>query len=353
VIDLDDAEARRAADPSDMLGAVARLASDARRGYETGLGTVGLPDVDDATGIAFCGMGGSAVSGDVVRAAFRDRLRLPVETVRGPELPEWVGRSTLVVCSSYSGNTAETLACFGEALERGSRVSVITSGGELGARATSNGLGVISVPPELVAPRAAVGHLTFGVAGALEAMGLLPRLGGDVREVEQVLEGLAPRLGPEAPTAANPAKQLARRIDDRVPIAWGGEGVGAVAAARWKTQFNENAKIPAFWSALPELDHNEVVGWSAGSGDRFFLVCLRTSLEPPDVSARFRLSRDIAESAGILAEEVAAAGRGALAQAFSLVLTGDYVSAYLGLLRGFDPTPVEAIDRLKRALAGA
>jgi len=136
-------------------------------------------------------------------------------------------------------------------------------------------------------------------------------------------------------------------------VVWGAEGIGAVAASRWKTQMNENAKVPAFSSSLPELDHNEVVGWSAGTGERFFLVALRHGGEHPDVAARFPPSIEIARAAGVIAEEVRASGRSALARLLSLVVLGDFTSIYLGLLRGFDPRPVEAVDRLKRTLAEA
>jgi glucose/mannose-6-phosphate isomerase len=202
-------------------------------------------------------------------------------------------------------------------------------------------------------PRAAVGHLAFGVLGVLEAagLGLVPSLDGDVREVISVLEGLARRLGPEAPLDENLAKLLAARMRGRLPVIWGAEGIGAAAAARWKTQLNENAKTPAFWATLPELDHNEVVGWSEGQGERFFLVALRHEGEHADVAARFPLSIEIARDSGLQAEEVWAGGRSALAALLELVLHGDLVSTYLALERGVDPSPIDAIARLKRALA--
>jgi glucose/mannose-6-phosphate isomerase len=262
-----------------------------------------------------------------------------------------VGRQTLVICSSFSGATAETLACFDESLARGARVLAVTSGGELAARAAANGVPVVAVPAGSM-PRAAVGFLAFGVVGALETIGLLPSLDGDVREAASLLEGLARRLGPEAAVDENLAKLLAARMRELVPVIWGADGIAAVAAARWKTQLNENAKAPAFASILPELDHNEVVGWSDGAGRGFFLVVLRAGEEHDEIARRVPISIEIARDAGVEVQQVEAAGRSALAELFSLIMTGDFVSAYLGLLRGFDPTPVDTIDRLKRALAG-
>ena len=354
MIDLDDADAIRAADSGAMLSAIAALPEHVRAGYESGRSTRRLPRVDDISAIALCGMGGSAFAGDVVRGAFRQRLGVPFEVVRSPELPGYVGRQTLVLCSSYSGDTAETLACFDEAVARGCRVVAVTSGGALRSRAADGGVPVVSVPPGFM-PRAAVGHLSFGVLGVLGAgaLGVLPSLDGDVRETASILDGLARRLGPDAPLDENLAKLVATRMHGRVPVIWGAEGVAATAAARWKTELNENAKVPAFAASLPELDHNEVVGWSGREGEAFFLVVLRTREEHPEVAPRFGPSIDIARSSGAEVQQVEAAGRSPLAEMFSLLMTGDFVSCYLAALRGVDPTPIEAIDSLKRRLAEA
>ena len=202
-------------------------------------------------------------------------------------------------------------------------------------------------------PRAALGHLGFASLGALEAMGLLPDLTDDVEETVAELEALVERLGPDVPAERNPAKALAERIGDRVPIVWGAEGIGSVAAMRWKTQLNENGKVPAFWSAMSELDHNEVVGWIAPAGHPFSLIALRHDGEHPEIAERFPLSYRIARDAGMENAEVRAAGRTQLARLMSLVIVGDYTSVYVGLRRGVDPTPVEVLVRLKADLAGA
>ena len=297
-------------------------------------------------------MGGSAVAGDVLRTVFRDRLGVPVDVNRSPLLPAYAGPQTLVVISSYSGNTSETLSAFREAVRRGCRLLIISGGGTLVQEAGEANAPVVPVPPGFQ-PRAALGHLGFAALGALETMGLLPPLADDVDETVKVLEGLAQRLGPEAATEGNPAKLLADLIGDRVPVIWGAEGIGAVAAMRWKTQMNENGKVPAFFSAMSELDHNEVVGWTVPYGQRFSLVALRHDGEHPEIAARFELSYDIARAAGVESEEVRASGRSNLARLMSLILAGDFTSVYVGLRRGVDPTPVAVIDHLKASLAGA
>lgn len=352
MIDLDDAAAMRAADPSGMLGLVSGLADHCRDGYQLGRAAEGLPSADDVTGVAFCGMGGSAVAGDVVRALYAARLHLPVTVIRTPELPAWCGPHSLVVVSSYSGDTAETLTLFEEAVARGCRMIAVTSGGQLAQRATELAVGTVRVPAHFM-PRAAVGYLALGVLGALESVGLVPSVATDLDDALDELRRILEVNGSEVPASNNPAKTLALRIGGRFPVMWGAEGLAATAAYRWKTQFNENAKVPAFWGALPELDHNEVVGWAEGAGRSFFLVALRHDGEHAEVAARFPLSIEIAHFSGIEAEEIRASGDSGLSRLFELILHGDLVSTYHAIARGVDPTPVDAIAHLKRALAEA
>ena len=351
MIDLDDGSALRAADGSDMLGTVAGLGTDARSAYATGRGASALPDLVGLGSVVFCGMGGSAVAGDVIREVFRPRLAVPFVVNRSPELPAFAGPDTLAVVSSYSGNTAETLSAFAGALERECRILAITSGGALEEACRERRLAYVTVPGGFQ-PRAAFGHLAFAAIGALESGGLFPQVGDEVEETARELDVLATELGPAAGAEDNPAKRTADWIGDRVPVIWGAEGIGAVAAMRWKTQMNENGKVPAFHSAMSELDHNEVVGWVEPYGPRFAVVALRHDGEPDELAARFPLSAEIAEGAGAQVREIRARGRSALARLLTLISVGDFASCYVGLRRGIDPTPVAAIDRLKASLAG-
>lgn len=351
MIDLDDQAAVLDADASGMLGTVAALPSHCLESYQTGVGVEDLPDLTGIASVVFCGMGGSAVAGDVLKQCFRERLGVPVDVNRSPVLPEFAGPHTLVVVSSYSGNTAETLAAFYEAAERGCRILAVTAGGMLGAECAARGLAAVPLPPGFQ-PRAALGHLTFAMLGALESAGLLPRLADDVQETVSALEAAAGRLGPETCVADNEAKQIAEWLGNLVPVIWAAEGPGAVAAMRWKTQLNENGKVPAFNAAMSELDHNEVVGWVEPYGERFAVIGLRHAEEHPQLSARFPLSADIATGSGAVYREVHAGGRSTLARLLSLVMVGDFASCYVGLRRGLDPTPVGVIDQLKAALEG-
>jgi glucose/mannose-6-phosphate isomerase len=287
----------------------------------------------------------------MLRAAFRDRLHVPVDVNRSPELPEYAGPHTLVVAASYSGSTSETLSAFREATARGCRLIAVTAGGQLREECAEHEVASVAIP-EGFAPRAAVGHIAFGAFGALESAGLLPPLEADVDETVAELVGLAGELGAGVPSAVNISKGLADRIGSRTPVVWGAEGIGAVAAMRWKTQMNENGKVPAWSSSMSELDHNEVVGWSDRIGVDSTVIMLRHDGEPHEAAARFPLSAGIARDAGAEVEEVVARGRSSLARLLTLMVVGDFTSVYVGLRRGVDPTPVRAIDRLKSALSG-
>ncbi len=352
MIDLDDEGALRARDPSRMLDAVTGLSRQCREGHEIGRGAGSRPSTDAPSNVVICGMGGSAVAGDVLRVLLAGSLPWPVVVVRSPELPAFVGPRSLVLASSYSGNTAETLACFEEAVERGALVAAITSGGRLAGRCEELGVPVARVPAGMQ-PRAAFGYLALGSIGLLESMGVLPSAEADLDEAVAELETQEALCAPSVPTLVNPAKQIAAAIGERVPEIWGAEGLGAVAAARWKTQLNENAKIPAFAASLPELDHNEVEGWSPGQGARFVVVALRHEGEPEDVAMRFPPTIELAREAGAEVTEVWARGGSGLARLLTLVSVGDHVATYLGLGRGVDPSSIDAIARLKRTLAEA
>lgn len=349
MVDLDDVSALSAADPGNMLGAVAGMCDDLATGYAGGLAAKDLPEADGITAIALCGMGGSAVGADVTRALYLSRLGLPIEVVRGPSLPEWCETRTLVISTSYSGSTSETLASFKEAAERGCRQVAITSGGEMAVQSAELDIAVVEVDAGHQ-PRAALGFLSGSVLGVLEAMGVVPSLSVEVDEASRLLAGLAGELGPGA--EGNRAKAMTGRVLGRTPVVWGAEGIGAVAAMRFKCQLNENGKVPAWWSAMSELDHNEIAAWNGGMGEGHHIISVRNAAEGAGIAHRFALSAAIARDAGATTDEIWAEGDSALAQLFSLIAIGDWVSAYVGIARGIDPTPVDAIQRLKKELAG-
>jgi glucose/mannose-6-phosphate isomerase len=300
-----------------------------------------------ACGIVVAGMGGSAVGGRLAAGAIGSRLRRPLVVSDGYALPGWVGPDTLVLCSSYSGSTEETLAAYDDAAERGAPRIAVTTGGPLAERARRDGVPVIPVPGGFQ-PRAAVGYSLVAALEAAALCGAAPSLRDEVEAAASLAGGLAAQWGPDGPEDGE-AKALARRLDGTIPVIAGAE-LAAAAAYRWKCQINENAGLPAFASVLPELDHNEVVGWPAADG-RLSAVFLEDPGAHPRNRLRSELTAEQAAEGTAVVERVAARGETATERLVSLVLLGDLVSLYLAVLRGEDPASIPPIDALKAALA--
>jgi glucose/mannose-6-phosphate isomerase len=266
-------------------------------------------------------------------------------------VPAGYGEEDLALCVSYSGDTEETVAAFDGARERGCSVVAVCGGGELADRAREADVPVVVIPADAPVPRAGLGSLVGGVLGALAGAGVLSGADQEIDTAGETIDAAARELGPEAPADGNESKQLAAWVGERIPVIWGTEGVSAAAAWRWKTAFNENAEVPAFASSLPELDHHEVVGWTAKRGEGFSLVILRESGEHESVQVRLDATLDELGASGLDWKEVRARGDTALARGMSLALTGDLASAYHALARGIDPAVMDPLDRVKRRLA--
>jgi glucose/mannose-6-phosphate isomerase len=357
-VDLDRARADEI-DQAGMLLEVSGLPRQLREGYEharAGLagaffGTFPAIPPAEPDGLVVCGMGGSAIGADLVLACLPD-LPVPATVVRGYSLPEWAGPETLVVAVSYSGETEEALACTAQARSRGCAPVCVSSGGSLAAFADAEGLPLVRVPGG-GQPRAAVASLSMPILAALEAAGLCHEHAGDVTDAARQLETDDAVLGPDCPEEGNPAKTLARRLEQRLAVVYGA-GATTPVARRWKGQINENAKAPAFFNELPELDHNELMGWTSLPHVTSSTVALLLHDQSDDerLIRRAELTARAYEALGVSTELVAARGASRLARLFSLVQLGDYVSCYLALLYGVDPTPVDAIQALKADLAG-
>ena len=350
---LDDPAAVTRLDPYGMLRLVEALPDQVVPGYEMGRRAVPRRPAAGFTAVVVAGMGGSAIGGDLLKAVAADFCTVPVEVVRDYHLPAYVGPRTLVIISSYSGNTEETLAALEEAAKAGASIVALTSGGRLGDRAAQQGWPVARIPSG-IPPRAALGYSLFAAVGILEAADLLPEMRETLDTVVAALRAVQERAGMRQPWRSNPAKQEALQLIDVIPVLYGSSGIGAAVAYRWKTQFNENAKHPAYWTHLPELDHNEVVGWEApppGVVGRLRVIFLRIGDESPRMVTRFEATRRIIEGrAGSLTEFIGE-GDNHLARAMALLHLGDYISFYLAIAKGVDPTPVRFIDRLKAELA--
>lgn len=354
MIDLDDLSLLEKIDSENVLGAVERFSEQCAAGWDTGRAATNLPDASGVESIVVLGMGGSGVSGDVTQAVVEPRLPVPFRTIKGyGPLPEWIGRNTLVFAVSYSGSTEETVAALREAHDRGARAITISSGGPLLEMAEAFGLAHISIPTGLQ-PRASLGYLTMPVLAALVEVGLIPNLDDDVDETISVLGEIQARSHRSRTRQENPAKDLASRIHGNVPIIYGGQGLGSVAAYRFKCDLNEYGKTPAFWHELPELDHNEIVGWNRLdqlTTSNFLGIMLRDSEEHERVALRFDITRSLIENKLGSIIELHSEGRSPLARVLSLILITQLAAIYVGLAYEVDPGPVEAITKLKDQLA--
>ncbi len=350
-----------AVDTSGQLAVAATLCDQLRAGWATAWSALQeetLPGAagSSVTGVAVVGMGGSAIGADVVGACL-GALPVPYAVVRGYELPAWVGPQTLTIAVSYSGNTEETLACVDQALARGCRPVCVATGGALGGVAAGRALPLVTVTGGLQ-PRASLGYLVTAIGAALERAGLTGVFGEQVAEAAVVVQARALELAPgaddEADEGANEAKRLAGALLGKIPVVYGA-GLTAPAARRWKGQLNENAKVPAFFNELPELDHNELVGFGEGAApaDSFFVVALDDDQADERLRRRMDYTLEIVAARAGGVARVDARGATPLARLLSTIVVGDFASLYLAVLRGVDPAPVAAIEGLKARLGGA
>ena len=310
----------------------------------------GLPSADGLTSVLIMGMGGSGIGGDVTAAVAGPTSCLPIMVSKHYECPGFVGPGTLVVAISFSGNTEETLAALGGAVEAGAKVVVMASGGKLAALAKDIEAPLVPVDASIPMPRAGIGAVSVPTLVLLERMGLLDGATGWIDAAVEQLQRRRDQLA----TADNPARTLARHLGRTLPIVYGGGAVGETAAWRWKGQFNENPKIASFANRIPELTHNEICGWGQhGDVTRqvFSLLLLRHSFEDPQVARRFALVEEISEEIVAGVHSVHAEGEGRLAQLMDLVLFGDMVTLYQCEAEGIDPGPVPILDDIKRTLA--
>jgi glucose/mannose-6-phosphate isomerase len=292
-----------------------------------------------SSGLVVCGVGGSAIGGDLAAAALGDRLSLPLTTVRAYGLPAWTTPDRTVLCSSYSGDTEETLACYESAGALGARRIVATTNGALASSARGEGVPVIGLPAGLQ-PRAAVGYM---FTAAVEVAALC----GAAAPIRTEIDTAAAHLEAQREALVQRARDLAAELEGIVPVIYGG-GLTAAAAYRWKCELNENAKLPAFWNQLPEMDHNEIVGWAGvAEGARFGGVFLEDRDQHPRERQRFELTAKLVSEHAATVVRIESEGESPTERLLWTVMLGDLLSIQLAALRGVDPTPIEVIDRLK------
>ncbi len=345
---IETVEAIRAADPGNMLDRIKELPQQMRDAWRIAKAAALPPHYSDVRNIVVAGMGGSAIGGDLAAALLADELKVPMTVHRDYGLPAYVGRDTLVIASSYSGNTEETLASFEEAQRRGARVLVLTTGGRIAELARAANYPVVTFSYK-AQPRAALGYSLGLVLGSLTKLGFCHDLSQEIESALTDLAKLEERVHEGART--NDAKKLATEVFGRVIVAYGA-GVMGVMARRVKGQWNENAKNWSAFDVMSELNHNAVVGFPHPpiAEEALLVLLLRSDRDNPRHKLRFDVTRELLDRAEVSHRTLRFAGSSMLSEVLQMVLFTDYASFYVALLNHADPSPVKSIDYLKDRL---
>lgn len=370
-VDLDDVDALEAADPGQMLRAVASSAAQVREAValaaDAGLDRL---DAERPRALVTIGMGGSGIAGDVLAAAVGPSCPVPVLTHRAPGLPGWVGVADVVLAVSCSGSTAETLSATEEAVRRGARVVGVGAAGSPLADLVVRARGPYVVAPGGRMPRASLWSLAVPLVLAADHLGILGEPVAADATADR-LEQIAERCHPARDGLVNPAKELAYALDGALAVAWGATPLGGVAAYRFACDLNENAKVPAVHGVLPEAAHNQVVAYDGpyapGARDIFAddpavpdgfvrrelhqLLLREPGHESEPAERTADAVAELAAARGIRVSHLAAEGGTRLERLASLIGLLDYASVYAALLGGVDPTPIDPIAALKARLA--
>jgi glucose/mannose-6-phosphate isomerase len=339
----------RRQDPSGMYDLLANFPHQVEEAVAIGTNTPLTVPARGIDAVVLCGLGGSAIGGDLLRSYLADEMKVPFLVNRHYTLPAFVGPRTLVVISSYSGNTEETNAAHRIARKRRARLLCISSNGTTEQLARKAKSGFIKIPGGLP-PRAALGYSFFPLLIALQRLGVVRNKRREIRETLALLRTLAQRY---AAPEGNPALDLAAQLKHRVAVLYSGPERFDAVNVRWRGQIAENGKSLAFGHVVPEMNHNELVGWSVLREQmrEMQVLLLRDRADHPRVKIRMDISRQILAGYTDHIAEVWSEGHSPLARMFSLIHLGDWVSLYLAVLHQVDPTPVEVITRLKNELA--
>ncbi len=340
-------------DKSNMLNLLLDFPLQCRQAYDIAKISKLLLKSEDFTKIVFAGLGGSAIGADMVRSYLYFESKIPISVYREYELPAYVDNSTLVFISSYSGNTEETISAYRQAKEKGAQLILISSDGALKDYATKDKLTFIEIPRGLP-PRCALGYLSIIPLAVLNKLGVVGDIAPSISEVVRVLEELKNRnLNPRIGQKDNIAKYIADKLFNKLPVIYSGSIHFDAVVTRLRGQLNENSKSLASTHVFPEMNHNEIVGWQNPKKlfKNFVVLMLRDKDMHPRVTTRMDITSDILKDEGVCVLEIWSRGQNLLSRIFSLIYIGDFISFYLAILYGIDPTPVDRVTYLKKRLA--
>lgn len=298
--------------------------------------------------ILYIGMGGSAIAGDLIFDCFYDELRIPFHIIRGYHIPAFCSESSLVIVSSYSGNTEETLSALEEVHSRGSQVCAISSGGNLLRLAKEKKWSHIIIPGGFP-PRQAFGYSFFPLLYLLRSLKLINTSDAEIESIIQLAKSIIERNDTHKYTTKVLMQDLATKIDKKIPVIYATAPHFTAIATRWKNQFQENSKSLAFANVIPEMNHNEIVGWEMNINNicNLIVIFLESQLINPRIALRVKLTKQIIRDKGIELIEIYPEGDTLLEQTISLIAKGDWASYYLALMNNKDPLSILNIDFLK------
>ncbi len=337
-------------DPQDMFGAIYHFPDQIKEALVTGKKIELKNDFSKIRNIVLTGMGGSAIGGDVIKAIISDELKIPFYVNRNYDLPNWIDEETLVICSSYSGNTEEALGSYKDAVKKGAQICGISTGGKLSEQLAENDYDLIKIPGGLQ-PRAALAYSFVPILYLLNKIGFVSeKIISELNETVSVLE--SKRESYSVGESDNPIFKMAKEIYGMIPIIYGVTDTTGVVALRWKGQLCENSKMLAYHNELPELNHNEIIGWGNNPDllSELSVIWLRDKNDNPRIKARQDITKEILNDMGIMQHEVRAEGNTKTERLLDLINFGDWLSYWCAILHDTDPSPVKNIDRLKQAL---
>jgi glucose/mannose-6-phosphate isomerase len=338
-------------DPSNMRRLIAEFPLQAAEAIRIGEKANVKTRAAGLHSIVISGLGGSAIGGDLIRSYLAGEINVPIAVSRHYFLPEYVGAKSLVIISSYSGNTEETVASYEDAIVRKAKILCITSGGKVKAMALNHRHALIEIPGGLP-PRAALAYSFFPMLIALSKQGLIKSQKKALKETVSLLHEKS-LLYNDPENSVNTAVTVARALQGKLPVVYSSADRFDTVNLRWRGQISENAKTLAYGHVFPELNHNEIVGWECLKDitGRIHILLLRDRDDHPRVQQRMQITKGIIGHIPDGVTEVYSEGITLLARLFSLVYLGDWTSYYLAMLNGVDPTPVKKIDFLKNELS--
>lgn len=351
MLDLDDENLVSKIDKSNMLDAVERFPDQIEKTGEI-IDSVKLDRLYKVDNIVISGMGGSAISGDILQSYLRNMFKTPVFVNRRYDLPKWTNKNTLLFSQSYSGNTEETLSVFKQGVQKKCKIIAISSGGKLGKLCTKHDVSHIKIPSGLQ-PRAATAYLLFSSLLTLNKTGLLKQgLDDEIKETIHLAEYLRDKNKKTIPEKDNPSKKIAKKILGTIPQIYGWN-IYTPIAKRWRQQFNENSKVIARCDEVSECNHNDIVGWSMNPEVSKYFSCILfrdDQLESIYMCKRLNFMKKLYQDVSDEVIEIPVKGKKNLAKMMYAMYLGDYISVYLAILREIDPSPVSIIDELKEKL---